>query len=79
MNTRLLHIGIKGYQVAKADIPAANLVFLIDVSGSMQSADKLELLKQGMKLLVKQIASAGPRFDCGLCGCIGHGAGADPG
>ncbi len=54
-NTRLLHIGIKGYQVAKADIPAANLVFLIDVSGSMQSPDKLELLKKGMKLLVKQM------------------------
>jgi Ca-activated chloride channel family protein len=31
-NTRLLHIGIKGYQVERADIPAANLVFLIDVS-----------------------------------------------
>lgn len=56
-NTRLLHIGIKGYQVEKADIPAANLVFLIDVSGSMQSPDKLELLKQGMKLLVKQLRS----------------------
>ena len=54
-NTRLLHIGIKGYQVAKADIPAANLVFLIDVSGSMRSPDKLELLKKGMKLLVKQM------------------------
>ena len=56
-NTHLLHIGIKGYQVAMTDIPAANLVFLIDVSGSMQSADKLELLKKGMKLLVKQLRS----------------------
>ena len=56
-NTLLLHIGIKGYQVAMTDIPAANLVFLIDVSGSMQSADKLELLKKGMKLLVKQLRS----------------------
>ena len=54
-NTRLLHIGIKGYQVDKSEIPAANLVFLIDVSGSMQSSDKLELLKKGMKLLVKQM------------------------
>ncbi|NIA01465.1 MAG: hypothetical protein GWP13_01650, partial [Planctomycetia bacterium] len=54
-NTHLLHIGIKGYQVAMTDIPAANLVFLIDVSGSMQSPDKLELLKKGMKLLVKQL------------------------
>ena len=56
-NTHLLHIGIKGYQVAMTDIPAANLVFLIDVSGSMQSPDKLELLKKGMKLLVKQLRS----------------------
>ncbi|VAW72802.1 Putative von Willebrand factor, vWF type A domain protein STM2315 [hydrothermal vent metagenome] len=54
-NTHLLHIGIKGYQVEKADIPAANLVFLVDVSGSMQSPNKLELLKKGMKLLVKQL------------------------
>lgn len=54
-NSHLLQIGIKGYQVDKADIPAANLVFLIDVSGSMHSPDKLELLKKGMKLLVKQL------------------------
>ncbi|MGB5396684.1 MAG: von Willebrand factor type A domain-containing protein, partial [Gammaproteobacteria bacterium] len=54
-DTKLLHIGIKGYAVAAADIPAANLVFLIDVSGSMQSADKLELLKKGLTLLSKQM------------------------
>lgn len=53
--TRLLHIGIKGYDIASKDIPAANLVFLIDVSGSMQSPDKLDLLKKGMKLLVGQM------------------------
>ena len=54
-STKLLHIGIKGYAVAAADIPAANLVFLIDVSGSMQSADKLELLKKGLGMLSKQM------------------------
>jgi Ca-activated chloride channel family protein len=54
-NSHLLHIGIKGYQVDKADIPAANLVFLIDVSGSMQSPDKLDLLKKGMQLLASQM------------------------
>ncbi|MCZ6656632.1 MAG: VWA domain-containing protein [Gammaproteobacteria bacterium] len=51
----LLHIGIKGFSVPAQEIPAANLVFLIDVSGSMQSPDKLELLKTSMKLLTKQL------------------------
>lgn len=55
--TKLLHIGIKGYDVDKASIPASNLVFLIDVSGSMQSADKLELLKKSLTLLSKQMRS----------------------
>ena len=51
----LLHIGIKGYEVAKDERPAANLVFLVDVSGSMNSADKLGLLKSSLKLLTKQL------------------------
>ena len=51
----LLHIGIKGYEVAKEDRPASNLVFLVDVSGSMNSADKLGLLKSSLKLLSKQL------------------------
>ncbi|MCB1685220.1 MAG: von Willebrand factor type A domain-containing protein, partial [Pseudomonadales bacterium] len=53
---RLLHIGIKGQQ--PAGNPAANLVFLIDVSGSMQSQDKLGLLKSALKLLTAQLDSA---------------------
>ncbi len=53
--THLLQIGIQGYEVEKAQLPAANLVFLIDVSGSMQAADKLGLLKSAMKLLAKQL------------------------
>ena len=51
----LLHIGIKGFEVPAQELPASNLVFLIDVSGSMQSPDKLELLKTSMKLLTKQL------------------------
>lgn len=54
-STRLLHIGIKGYEVPKSKLPPANLVFLIDVSGSMQSADKLGLLKNSLKLLTRQL------------------------
>ena len=54
-NTRLLHVGIKGYDIADAKRPPANLVFLIDVSGSMQSADKLPLLKSALRLLVSRL------------------------
>ncbi len=52
----LLHVGIKGYEVPEADLPPANLVFLIDVSGSMQSPDKLGLLKSSMKMLVNRLS-----------------------
>ena len=54
-HTQLLHIGLQGYALDNAQLPPANLVFLIDVSGSMQSRDKLPLLKSGLKLLVKQL------------------------
>ncbi|MCG8432791.1 MAG: VWA domain-containing protein [Gammaproteobacteria bacterium] len=54
-DTLLLHIGIKGYEVPRAERPPANLVFLIDVSGSMNSSDKLGLLKQSLKLLTRQL------------------------
>ncbi|UCC55147.1 MAG: VWA domain-containing protein [Gammaproteobacteria bacterium] len=54
-DTQLLHIGIQGYDVARNQLPAANLVFLVDVSGSMQSPDKLELLKSALRLLVHEL------------------------
>jgi Ca-activated chloride channel family protein len=53
--SHLLHIGIKGREVCAEERPATNLVFLIDVSGSMNSPDKLPLLKSAFKLLVKQL------------------------
>ena len=53
--TLLLAIGIKGYELAKTQLPPVNLVFLIDVSGSMNSEDKLGLLKPALKLLVRQL------------------------
>ena len=52
----LLHVGIKGYELPESELPPANLVFLIDVSGSMQSPDKLGLLKSSMKMLVKRLS-----------------------
>ena len=53
--SHLLHIGIKGKAIDRNQRPAANLVFLIDVSGSMENADKLPLLKSAFRLLVKQL------------------------
>ncbi len=52
---QLLMVGMKGFEQAADLRPAANLVFLVDVSGSMQSPDKLGLVKQSLRLLVKQM------------------------
>jgi Ca-activated chloride channel family protein len=50
---QLLLVGIKGYEVPAERIPAANLVFLVDTSGSMQSPDKIDLLKQAFAQMVE--------------------------
>lgn len=49
---KLIHIGIQGYQLAASEIPQTNLVFLLDVSGSMEEPTKLPLVKQSMGLLL---------------------------
>src|SRR6185295_13172701 len=49
---KLVHIGIKGYELPAKARPDANLVMLLDVSGSMDEPDKLPLVKQSMKLLL---------------------------
>ncbi|POH32879.1 MULTISPECIES: vWA domain-containing protein [Sinorhizobium] len=53
--TRLMHVAIKGYEVVQQEAPRANLVFLIDVSGSMDEPDKLPLLKNAFRLLVERL------------------------
>ncbi|MDB5680042.1 von Willebrand factor type A domain-containing protein, partial [Sphingomonas bacterium] len=53
--TRLLRIGLRGYDVATADRPRANLVFLVDVSGSMSSPDKLPLVKSALMTLAGRL------------------------
>ena len=53
--TRLVTIGLQGALPAVADRPPLNLVFLIDTSGSMQSPDKLPLLKRSFKLMLGQL------------------------
>jgi Ca-activated chloride channel homolog len=54
-NTKLLHVGIKGYDLPAAEQKPANLVFLLDVSGSMDEPDKLPLLKSSFRLLVNKL------------------------
>ena len=54
-NTKLLHVGIKGYDVPVDAQKPVNLVFLIDVSGSMDEPDKLPLLKSSFRLLVNKL------------------------
>ena len=53
--TQLLHIGIQGFDLEPEARPRANLVFLIDVSGSMGSPDKLPLLKNAFRMLVDRL------------------------
>ncbi|WP_108867301.1 vWA domain-containing protein [Aquimarina aquimarini] len=55
MKTQLVKIGLKGKEIPQHEIPASNLVFLIDVSGSMGNSNKLPLLKKAFKLLVNQL------------------------
>ncbi|MEM7654678.1 MAG: VWA domain-containing protein [Bacteroidota bacterium] len=52
---QLVHIGLQGKEVLRENLPPSNLVFLFDVSGSMDSPDKLPLLKAAFRLLVNQL------------------------
>lgn len=52
---QLLQIGLKGFEPQLEQRPPANLVFLVDVSGSMQSPDKLGLVKKSLRLLVNRM------------------------
>jgi Ca-activated chloride channel family protein len=53
--TRLLRVGLRGYDVDRRERPAANLVFLVDVSGSMMTRDKLPLVQCSLALLAEQM------------------------
>ncbi|RWE68628.1 VWA domain-containing protein [Mesorhizobium sp.] len=54
-HTRLMHVAIKGFDAKPAEQPKANLVFLIDVSGSMNEQDKLPLSQSAFRLLVNRL------------------------
>lgn len=53
--TRLLRIGIKGFDLPKEKRPPTNLVFLVDVSGSMSSPDKLPLVRSALSMLADRM------------------------
>jgi len=53
--TQLIRIGLQGYDIPAESRPPANLVFLVDTSGSMNSPDKLPLLKKSLRMLVDQM------------------------
>ena len=52
---QLVHIGLQGRHIAEDQLPPRNLVFLLDVSGSMDAPDKLGLLKKGFRLLTERL------------------------
>ncbi|WP_264525036.1 YfbK domain-containing protein [Flavobacterium sp. N502536] len=52
---KVLKIGLQGKNIPTENLPASNLVFLIDVSGSMSDMNKLPLLKQSLKILVNEL------------------------
>jgi Ca-activated chloride channel family protein len=54
-NNKLVHVAIKGYDLKSAERPRANLVFLMDISGSMAGPDRLPLVKNAFRLLVDQL------------------------
>jgi Ca-activated chloride channel family protein len=54
-DTQVVHIGIKGFDIQRTERPTANLVFLLDVSGSMDEPNKLPLVKKAMRMLVNEL------------------------
>ena len=52
---QLIRIGLKGKQIQRDERPVSNLVFLLDVSGSMNNSDKLPLLKRGLRMMIDQL------------------------
>ena len=54
---RLLRIALTGYEMPWEERPASNLVFLLDVSGSMSDRNKLPLVKTAMEMLIRKLDS----------------------
>ena len=54
-NRQIVHIGLQGYDIPRAERPPLNLVFLIDTSGSMAGEDRLPLAKQALSVLIGEL------------------------
>ena len=54
-NNKLVHVAIRGYDLTNAERPRANIVLLMDVSGSMEPEDRLPLVKNAFRMLVDQL------------------------
>ena len=54
-DTHLLQIGLKGFEIERSERPPASLVFLVDVSGSMDDPDKLPLVVRSLKMLAQEL------------------------
>jgi len=70
---RLVRVGLKGREIKRDQRPATNLVFLVDVSGSMQPANKLPLVKESLRLLVDQLTAedrVSMAVYAGASGCV---------
>ena len=78
-HTKLMHVAIKGFDIKPTEQPKANLVFLIDVSGSMDEPDKLPLLQVGIPAAGQQAEGRRHGLDRHLCRRCRHGADADQG
>jgi len=52
---QILHIGVQGKRIERNELPPSNMVFLVDVSGSMATLNKLELVKSSLNLLVDNL------------------------
>ena len=73
---KLVHIGIKGYELVPAERPRANIVLLIDISGSMQPANRLPLVKNAFRLLIDELK---PDDTVGIVTCAsGSGIALEP-
>lgn len=56
-NHQLAMVALSGYEQEKAELPGSNLVFLVDVSGSMEAYNRLPLIRKALKLLVTQLGA----------------------
>lgn len=56
-HTKLMHIGVKGFDLQPEETPDTNIVLLLDVSGSMQAENKLPLVKKSVELLVNEMSA----------------------